>query len=76
MPLSPMGERMEELCIRLFNLWVLGSNAPTSPRVLGSRDSAVISLLPSARKGGADSACWGRRGLGVPGEGKVRFSAH
>ena len=76
MALSPMGERMEELWVRLFNSWVLSLGAPASPRVLGSRDPAVISLLPSARKGDAGSACWRRWGLGGPGEGKVGFPAH
>lgn len=56
MPLSPVGERMEELRVRLFNSWVLGVGVPTSPRALGSHDPAVISLLPSAWKGGAGSA--------------------
>lgn len=65
MSLSPVGKRTEELWVRLSNLWVLGSGAPTSPRVLGSCDPAVISLLPSARKGDAGSACWGRWGLGA-----------
>lgn len=73
MPLSPMGKRMEELWVRLFNLWVLGSGAPTSPCELGSHDPAMISLLPSTRKVGVGSACWGQWGPGDPGEGKVGF---
>lgn len=73
MPLSPVGERVEELRVRLFNSWVLGLGAPASPRVLGSHDPAVISHLSSPGKVGAGSACWGRWGPGVPGEGEVVF---
>lgn len=76
MPLSAVGEEMEELWVKLFNSWVLSSGAPTSPRGLGSHDLVVISLLPSTRKGDVGSACGEWWGLGRSEEGKVRFFPH
>lgn len=73
MALTPVREGMEELWVRQFNLWVHSSGDLTSPRVLGSCDLAVMSLLPSARSGGMGSSYWRQWGPAGPCRGKLNF---